>query len=675
MKRNTAKRFIVSVLTAAIMTAAMPTMAQNGIDTSTYETYIDRVRVCFDLPEDLPNVNINQYDENVEISWLSDDNNRNYSASIDDHGCIRSFYSYSSLDEEENSKKITKQQAIEKAESVLKAVYGDKAASFERTSLNINSYSVNMYYRYTQNGLPVDAGVSIGIRRADGGVNNFSGVCDKILNYSYAKPESVKLLTDDEIYANYKESENIGIFYNIFYDENGDKYTKPVYIITPKNINASTGEEVTPQSMDDYEVATEEAAMDSDNGAGASTSAKRVTEFEKKAVKEFENLITKETADQNIKKYFPQIKGYSLENSSITTYNNEPKISLSYKDKESKNYANAELDAQTGDILHFGNYKYNNIKDKDVKFDAKKIGSLSDELVGNIAADIYNGKDFKKNTDGEHGYVVYERIHDGIKVNGQNVTVSFNDDLTFSDYRKTWDKLDFPSAKNAVAEKSIFEKSKAEGFGLKYVITENAAVLSYGYYGGNSRYYRVWRNESYYDALTGEKINPYDGTPQIENEGGNYTDLEGSPYKQTIETLAEYGYKLPYSEFKPNEYITVEDFYSFINTNIIYTDYIANKLYYGGSAIYSEAESKNVLTKYDIAKIFVNESNYTELAKKDIFKCAFTDVSEENAGFVTIASAMGFVPEKGGEFNGTKKITRGEAAEYIYKCLEANNAL
>ena len=60
---------------------------------------------------------------------------------------------------------------------------------------------------------------------------------------------------------------------------------------------------------------------------------------------------------------------------------------------------------------------------------------------------------------------------------------------------------------------------------------------------------------------------------------------------------------------------------------------------------------------------------------EDIFKTDFTDVSTENTGVVAIASAMGFIPEKGGEFNGTKQITRGEAAEYIYKCLDANNAL
>ena len=665
------KRFIAAFITAALMAASMPVMAQNGINQADYETYIDRVRVCFDLPEDLPDVKINQYDKNVEISWRSEDGEHNYSASLDEHGCIKRFYSYSQKDESEDAQKLTKQQAIDKAEALLKAVYGDKAASFERVNLGIDAGSVRMYYRYTQNGIPVDAGVSISVDRVGGNIQNFSGLCDKVLGYTYVKPETIKLLTADEIYQNYKNSENIGLYYNIFYDYESDKKTvKPVYIIRPKNINASTGEEITALSEDDY-IEAEEATADADNGMGAAGSAaKRVTEFERKAIKEFENLISKETADANVKKFFPQIKGYTLQSSNINTYGDHPSISLSYSGRDkNERYANAELNAQTGEILSFGNYKYN---DGQKRPDIKRVENVADELFKNVAPEIYNSKDYIKKSDADSASVEYQRTHDGIKVNDQGVTISCNDDLTISRYNKNWDELDFPSVKNAVAERTVFENSKDEGFGLKYIITDNAAVLSYGYMSGGG-YYRCWRGESYYDALTGEKINPYTGTPQIDNEYGEYTDLEGSPYKQVIETLAEYGYVLPYKEFKPNELITIEDFYSFINMDIIYTN---NKRYYGSStALYSEEEAKQPLKKYDIAKIFVNESGYTELAQKDIFKTEFTDVSAENTGVVAIASAMGFIPEKGGEFNGGKQITRGEAAEYLYKCLQANNAL
>ena len=408
------------------------------------------------------------------------------------------------------------------------------------------------------------------------------------------------------------------------------------------------------------------AAAEGDEG---SYRAKQVTEYEKKAIKEFEKLITKEDADSIIKKYFPQIKNYALENSNINTYGDQPRIGLRYATSDDKNScANAELNAQTGEVLSFGNYKYS---DKDKYIDSKKVESVADELFKNIVPEIYSSGDYKKITAGNDQSVTYCRTHDGIQVNDQYVSIGCNYDLTIRSYRKYWDKLDFPSAKNAVAEKTVFEKSKAEGFGLKYIITENAAVLSYGYMSGGG-YYRNWYGNGFYDALTGEKINSYTGTPQIENEYGVYTDLEGSPYKEIIETLAEYGYTLPYSEFKPNELISIEDFYSFIDMDIIYSD---RKYYYGQAAPYSEEDAKKPLTKYDIASIFVSEGGYAELAKKDIFKTEFTDVSADKTGVVAIASAMGYIPEKGGEFNGTKQITRGEAAEYIYKCLEANNAL
>ena len=649
------------------MAASLPVMAQN--EKKDYESYIDRIRVCFDLPEDLPDVNINSYGENTQISWRSEDGSTNCSASVDEHGCIKSFYSYSDHDDEETADKLTKQQAIDKAENVLKAVYGDKAGYFERVNLSISAQDVNLYYRYTQNGIPVDAGVDISISRADGRVQNFGGLCANVLDYSYAKPESIKLLTDDEIYQNYLKTENIGLYYNIFYNgEDGKRFVKPVYILRPKTINASTGEEITAQSMDDY-VENDEAAMETAADSGTGAESKRVTEYEKKAIKEFNDLISKEEADAAVRKNFPQIKSYKLSNSSVTTYGEYPVISVRYDADGERGYANAELNAQTGEILHFGNYRYGS---RDSRVDIKKAEPIADELFKSLAPDIYKGGEYKKQTDAERECVTYGRLHDGIKVNGQYVSVSFNYDLSIRDYSKHWDNFDFPSAKNAVPQRTVFENSKAEGFGLKYIITDNAAVLSYGFMTSGGGYYRCWHSDSFYDALTGEKINQYTGTPQIENEYGEYTDLEGSPYKQVIETLAEYGYTLPYSEFKPNEPITVEDFYSFIGMNIIYAD---SKRYYGSSTLYSKEEAKAVLTKYDIAKIFVSERGYDELAAKDIFKSDFTDVSAENTGYVVIASAMGFIPEKGGEFNGAKQITRGEAAEYLYKCLEANNAL
>ncbi len=668
------KRFIASMLAAVLLAASMPVMAQNGINKADYEAYIDKVRVCFDLPEDLPNVNIDQYDKNIGFSWRSEDGTRTYNAEIDEDGYIRSFYSYRS-DLKDSKEKLTKEQSIAKAESVMKAVYGDKAADFERVNLNIDAESVYLTYRYTQNGIPVDATVNIGVRRKDGGISNFYGVMGKVLEYNYVKPESVKLLTEDEVYQNYKDSENIGLYYNVFNTYNeitgmNDQFVKPVYIVKPKNINASTGETIVSASVDDY-VTDEEASMELDAGSGASNS-KRVTEAERKAIKEFENLISQENADKAVKAAFPQIKSYTLESSNITTYGDRPRINLSYKNADRSNYASAVLNAQSGEILSFGNYIYND-KELEKTFDKKKTEAAAEELFKSIAKDIYDSKDYKKSVSENNDTISYDRLHDGIKVLGQGVTVSFNYDMTVRAYSRDWDKFDFPSAKNAVNEREIFEKSKAEGFGLKYVITDNAAVLAYGYTTGSGRYFSYWSNDSYYDALTGDKISAYDGTVHMENPDGNYTDLDGSPYKQVIETLAEYGYTLPYSEFKPNEYITIEDFYNFVGTDIIYID--SKRSYYGSEPLYSEEEVKNILTKYDIAKITVTQSGYGELASKDIFKTEFTDVNSDNAGYVAIASAMGYIPEKGGEFNGTKQITRGEAAEYIYKSLEAADAL
>ncbi|MBQ9604189.1 MAG: S-layer homology domain-containing protein, partial [Firmicutes bacterium] len=637
-----------------------------------YEEIITTVRDVFDLPEDLSNVQISQYNGRTNISWSYDNGGREYNITADEHGCVTKYSSYDRRDYSESrsmglNEKIGKPRAQKIAERVIAALYGEAAADFICENTNIDSTTVDFTYYCTQNGIKIDDPVNISVNRLTGDISYFYGLCGKVFTYEYPLPEKSKLIDSERLLASYKENDRFQLVYHSFYDITGKRYTKPVYIITPSFINAFDGSLVS-EGNDYYDEGLGYAA-DAEEDAAYSTAAteKRVTEFEKQAIEEYKNLIDEKKADSILKQYFPELKDYTLEDSYIYWYDDMPVIDISYEpqDKKTYVYAGADLNAKTGEVISYYNYKPFEEKDEEAKPDAKKKAEITEKTFKALAPDIYKSGDFTAETEDDSFYVEFGRYANGIRVDDQYVMVGLNTDYTVSMYNKNWYETEFPALDDVIDESSIFDAAaKDNELGLKYLIVKEKPVLAYGL-DSNDMYYSY---NLFYDAKTGQHISSYDGEPYEKTADGKYTDLENSPYRETIETLSEYGYRLPYTEFEPDKPITVEDFCTFLS-------YPAEYMTYDDKPLYSESQLDKNVTKYDIAAILVDAEGYTELARKDIFVDNFDDVDAKYKGTVAIAAAMGLIFEKQGKFNGTQTVTRGQAAEYIYNVLAVHNML
>ena len=359
MKKFISKRVVSAVLAAGI--ALSGTAAVNA-DTD-YEGVISRVRECFDLPEDLSDVNISQYGESVNISWSDENGRTEYNASADEHGCITGFYSYS--DEQNGERKLGRDEAKAVADKMLKSLYGSHTADIVYEGRNISRSSISLNYSVAKYGVPVDVSISVTVNRITGMISGFNGPCSEVFDYDYTDPRTVKLLDGDEIYENYKNTENIALIYNIFYNyTDRTKNVKPVYRLKPKDIDAVSGATINAEtamySKDAGDADMEMAAEETTAASG------RVTPAERQAIEDFKNLISKEDADAAIKKHFPELKKAEVSNTNVYRdyWDKKAVRDLSYEIKDESGeeigYAYASVNAETGEILgyHYSNWKY-----------------------------------------------------------------------------------------------------------------------------------------------------------------------------------------------------------------------------------------------------------------------------------------------------------------------------
>ncbi len=642
------KKRLTSMLLAAVMMFSAVSVVGGEVD---HESLILRAREYFDIREDMDDVDISKYGENTTISWTDTETGESSHITADEHGCITGyFYSHN---REEKGKKLNRNEAKNIADALLKKIYGENVADIVFDKRRISGQDIRLYYYVAKNGVPVDSDIEVEVDRVTGKIDNFSGVCNDIFGYGYIDPKSVKLLDSDQIYENYKETDDFELIYNIFYNyEEKKAEARPVYRLTGKDINAVSGEPV--DAVNDEPImknteATTYAAADAEAGAG-------ITPEERKAIEEFENYISKEEADEILKKHFPQLNKMEIRSSSVyrEMYFDVPYIEVYYDldSEEEDGNAYASLNAENGEILSY----YCNIYKKgeriqNIKLDEQKAVSAAEKKFAELAPKEFESGEYKVRFNDNTVY--FDRIENGVPVNLQNVRFTFDNEFEVTDYIKDWDNITFPSLDNVTDERALFEKciNDNDGFGLVYRLVNNTPVLTYSFNIEN-----VYGINRMYDAVTGERINSYNGEPYSAQSDGNYSDLEGSPYREVIEILAEYGHTLPYEKFEPGKEITIGDFYTLCNSYVAKDD--------------QDTKYNKPMTKMDMVKIFVEQSGYDGIAKKDIFKNNFSDVGGEDVGYVAIAAAMGYIQETGGEFNGGKVLTRGEAAEYIYSLLE-----
>lgn len=621
--------------------------------------------------------------------------------------------------------KLTEKQLLEKAKGYIKQLNPDivNDVKLEIGSLSLFSNTATVSFKRYENGILVSGNNgSVTLDKNTGTLKSFS--VNWWENAEFADPKGAK--SEAEIQEAYKKLCNLTPYYKISTewkkDENTGKYTsnQVVKIVYDPDftseIDAFTGKESTIwEDMSNAEgtryygngwgnAVTEEEEECADE-AGADDSIE-FTKEELEKIEQDNNLIKTDKAFELLKKdkYAALTDDYTLKSYNIYSEKNEKTgeetfclyLNYTVKDDLEKKYKgykviNVEINAETGEVLYLN--KYSNNSDLP-KLNVSKANAIADAVTKTYAKDIV--KEYKADSgntapvksweyDSKTVYedsrmFTYSRYVNGIQVWGERINVSVDSNGVVTNYSTNHtEDVTFPSA-NILSESEAFDKLfTQQDFDYYYDgwITKDGKVKTYLIYKMNG---------FYLNAKTGKLCNwnGSDKTAYVSARDVKYSDIKDIPQEEAIKALQKYGIALTNdSRFKPDEIITEEDFANLLTNALggyeVAIDEDVEEAYADASLDKgtdkkddNEGDKKHIeTTMREAAKMFGQLYLPSDVAKMKIFKSPFSDVknSDDDAGYLAVANAKGFITGTDGKLNGDKTITRAEAVQIIYDYL------
>ncbi len=371
-------------------------------------------------------------------------------------------------------------------------------------------------------------------------------------------------------------------------------------------------------------------------------------------------------------------------------------ISLSYKfdgSKDADNYykrISVKLNGETGEIFRI--HKYELVSSGGLpKLDVKKANAAASAAANSLAKNIISEyKPDPKNTrpaetnssaNGDYEderYFIFNRYVNGIQVDMDDIVVRVDSLGNVVEYSYSYTGgVNFPKA-DIIGTKKAFEKlyeQKEPRIYYDCFIDKDNKVHTYLMYD---------MDDFYLNALTGDICERFGGEPYGPEyiHDIEFTDIKGIPQEEAIRALQRYDIAVTdENNFEPNALITEREFAELLN-DTLYTDMPD----FAGTAVTEdmtpeekarvEAEKKDqaVTTVKEAAVIFAKSYDPYGIGELDLFfKTPFSNVkaSDENAGYISIAYAKGFIPQsEDGKLKVGHKLTRAEATQMIYDYLK-----
>jgi hypothetical protein len=256
----------------------------------------------------------------------------------------------------------------------------------------------------------------------------------------------------------------------------------------------------------------------------------------------------------------------------------------------------------------------------------------------------------------------FTRYHENIPVSGEYIVVTVNSfDEVISIRKNHTEDVSFPKANILSTEKAYDMLWQQTDFNFYY--TGFTA-------GGKPHTYLCYSVDSFMlNARTGKLSDRY-GEPikkLPETEKYNYSDLNSlGTLKPMIEELGYYGIQLEPTggKFSPGMSITGKEFYSLMS--------VVTRGNYSSSDFDELDNSTKPITNADAAKMFVIMNGAKDIAEiKGIYGSIYTDVkaSDENIGYINIATGLGLKLSDGTEFKPNSYVTRKTAITLIFNFL------
>ena len=654
--------------------------------------------------------------DNWNFNWASANWDANINVSVLGNGRILYYgkYEYNEKTQANRVKfaEVTKKEAADKAEAFLKKLLGSEFDGYRlyQQSISYPSDRYNLIYMLAKNGYDYpEFQLYVDVDKITGEVLAFSNY-----SYSYMTHEAPRfdfqkaasVISVEEALKSYLENIGLELVYASYYDWEAREYTvHPVYRLSGaygKYISAVDGSVldtadvlgIVPLPSPRAEAAL---AYSADMGGGAEEVY--FSEAELLELAKAKNYIT---AEQAIDK---MVKAFDLDLGDLENFTKYISLQADYMEKDRylwsislysqsetvyENYY-ASLDARNGAILYYSGgsypvyYDYGQMGDEpEYMYTYKQAKEIVIKKIKELSPVDFSNFELVGQGDEEtaaYYYFYFVRKVNGIPFESNGVYVYFdNINGKINSYSFQWyEKAKFPKLEGLVSpEEALAGIAGFAGYNIYYASGNQAED-------GRINAVLVYKFGAYAmaDAFTGKCLG-WDlkeaKAPEFEPD---YKDLGGHWSEKTVRTLTDNGiYVWGGEAFDPNKPITKIEFVNYLRF-FVYNSYyftqldssmFVNQFAYALMDKYaSDADADKILTKQEAAKIVCELAGYGELGKHtEIFAYPFNDdnCDDEYKGYVAIIKAFGLIlGDELGNYDGTKELTRAEAAAIVYNIV------
>ncbi len=532
---------------------------------------------------------------------------------------------------------------------------------------------------HTESGIPVygDRGrVTVDINAEK--ITGFSlTYTDKLLYPSPVK--IIDLATAKSVFA---DEIGVDLYYKVWQD-NENKSVKIFPVYSPKNnnyyVNANTGtaEKIIPFTEDFF---IKNEAADMAPGGGSSLG---LTPAELKEIQNLKKLLSRTAAENLVRKtkLLGITEDCTLEEFTTRKLSNIEELyghSLVFcrKGDARDSYIFVDINAQTGEVLSFSDFSHRDDTNTLAEAETSKI---FDDIIKTLAPQKHTQYKLCE-ADGNTHYAVYDRYMNGIRVEGNTISIEISPDGSLSSYRISYTNADFPMYSDILSNKQAAERLfDTAGYSLVYIPQKSDEALK-----RPDKAMLIYDLDDYgicLDPYTGKRING-DGTEYIaDSVTGEYTDISGHYAEEKIKALRRFGIGFDQAEFMPDTACLQKDFIALLMGAFSTKSSILIGAGMKAGDFYTEAEIMGIIkneeiapettvTRLQAAKFICRALKIEKYAQiEKMFNCPFTDVTS-GKGYVAMLWGMGIVNGTSAKtFSPNASLTRGQSAIMIYNSM------
>ncbi len=506
-------------------------------------------------------------------------------------------------------------------------------------------------------------------------------------NLSYtdalAYPSPIKIIDLATAKTTFANEIGLDLYYKVWQDS--EKKTVKIFpVYSPKkdnlyiNANTGTAENIIPFSEN---ISIKNESFDSMSGGGSSLG---LTPSELKELQNLKKLLSKNNAETYVRKIalLNISQDYSLEEFTTRKLSSIEELyghSLVFcrNANERSDYIFVDINAESGEVLSYSNFSANIAEGDHQDID---LAMFCDDIIKTLAPTKYNEYKLRQTDSGNRYYAVYDRYANGIRVDGNTISIEINPDNSLASYRISYTNADFPMysdiISNIQASERIFDTA---GYSLLYIPQKSDSSLKYP--DKAVLIYDIDDYGIYLDPYTGNRIYG-DGTAYVAgNIQGEYTDISGHYAEDKINALRRFGIGFEGTEFMPDAVCLQKDFITLLagvfgnkNSTLIsmnqnFDDYYkeAERL---GVIQADEVDPDSQVSRIQAVKFICRALKIEKYARLEkIYTCPFDDVSKDK-GYVALLWGLGIINgTSSNAFSPDDSLLRGQAAIIIYNAM------